>query len=257
MFHRRFLLFICLINSALFLHAQNDGFISGSENGTNLNVLYRSDKSAKIYSSTRGLGFLYRKSKHVNAKTRSYYEIDIQSLRHPKEYITVGTATNRKRFTYGKLNTTYLLRASLGLQNVLFGKGDIKAVEVRYSYSLGPILAFAKPYYVQVYSTANATGAQQTTLIKFNDADFAADTPLVIGRGAYSDGLSEMKLYPGLSGKFNLSFEYAPYTNLIRAIETGVTVDYFPKALPLMLHNPAENVMITIHIGFVFGRKKF
>ena len=62
---------------------------------------------------------------------------------------------------------------------------------------------------------------------------------------------------PGATAKFNLSFEYAPYTNLIRALETGVSVDYFPKAVSLMAKNPSENLLITIHLGFVFGRKWF
>ncbi|MBL7930852.1 MAG: hypothetical protein JNL60_03065, partial [Bacteroidia bacterium] len=69
------------------------------------------------------------------------------------------------------------------------------------------------------------------------------------------DGVTEMKFYPGLTAKFNLSFEYAPFTNLIRAIETGVSLDYFPKAVPLMAYNPAENFIVTLHVGFVFGRK--
>ncbi|MDI1354812.1 MAG: hypothetical protein PSX36_07835 [bacterium] len=254
MFHRGLVFLAFLFNGAFFLNAQDEALISGSENGTNLNVLYRSDKTGKIYADTRGYGILFRQTKHVNAKTRSFYEIDIQSLKHPKEIRTIGDAQNRRRFVYGKLNTVFLLRGGLGLQNVIFKKGDMKAVEVRYSYSFGPVVAFAKPYYVQISTTASS---QAPNFIKFDDSDFVADTPNVIGRAAYSYGLGEMKLYPGLCGKFNLSFEYAPYTNLIRAIETGVSVDYFPKALPLMARNPSENVIITLHVGFVFGRKKF
>jgi len=67
--------------------------------------------------------------------------------------------------------------------------------------------------------------------------------------------LAETKIYPGASAKFNLSFEYAPYTNLIRAIETGISLDYFPKALPIMARNPKENFIVTFHVGFVFGSK--
>jgi hypothetical protein len=79
----------------------------------------------------------------------------------------------------------------------------------------------------------------------------------VIGKGRFSNGLAETKIYPGINGKLNLSFEYASYTNLIRAIETGISVDFFPKALPIMARNKAENLIVTFHVGFVFGKKWF
>jgi len=228
---------------------------SGYENGTTLNVLYRSDVSGKLYANTRGFGALFRQSKHVTAKTRSYYEIDIQSLKYPKEAKSQGEAENRRRYVYGKVNSIFLLRGGIGLQNVLFEKADVKAVEVRYSYSIGPVFAFAKPYYFQVYKTS---GTSKIDFVKFDSEGFTPDSNgRIIGRGGYARGMSEMKVYPGLNAKFNLSFEYAPFTNIIRAIETGVSVDYFPKALPIMARNPAENIVVSLHVGFVFGRKKF
>src|SRR6201999_3208920 len=139
-------------------------------------------------------------------------------------------AQDRKRFVYGKINGVFLIRAGLGLQHVIFTKADSKAVEVRYSYSAGPTLAFAKPYYVQVIRNASATTISES--VPFNASTFTQDS--VIGRGSFTDGLAQTKLYPGLNAKFNLSFEYASYTNLIRAIEIGATLDYFPKALPIM-----------------------
>ena len=250
----RLLCAIFLVLGAMQARSQDEGLLDGYDEGTDLNVLYRSDKSVKIYASTWGYGLLYRKAKHVTAKTRSFYEIDFQTLKHPKESRTKGDASTRRTYVYGKLNSTFVLRGGLGKQNVIFGKADLRSVEVRYSYSLGPVLAFAKPYYVQIYKGA---GSQKPELIRFDDEYFLADTPIVTGRGAYSDGLAEMKVYPGISGKFNLSFEYAPYTNLIRAIETGISVDYYPKALPMMARNQAENIVVALHVGFVIGRKKY
>jgi len=232
---------------------QNQSISSGYDNGTTLNVLYRRDMSGKLYVNTRGYGVSFRQSKHVTAKTRSFYEIDFQTLRYPKEIKSSGEAQDRKRYVYGKINSVFLLRGGIGLQNILFAKADNKAVEVRYSYSIGPVFAFAKPYYLQVYKTP---GAKDIAYEKFDSPDFSPDSAgRIIGRGGYARGLSEMKIYPGINAKFNLSFEYAPYTNLIRAIETGISLDYYPKALPIMALNPAENIIVTLHVGFVFGRK--
>jgi len=79
----------------------------------------------------------------------------------------------------------------------------------------------------------------------------------ISGKGPLVDGLGEMKVYPGFYAKANLSFEYAPYSNKVKAIETGVIFDYYPKALPIMAQNPAENFIITLYVGFVFGKKWF
>jgi hypothetical protein len=251
MFPRYLIALITFACSSQIVYSQDD-VMGGSENGSQLNVLYRRDKSAKIYATTRGYGLLYRQGKHVNAKTRSYFEIDLQTLRHSKEKKSVGDAETKKRFVYGKINSVLLLRGAVGLQNVIFSKADVKAVEVRYSYSLGPVLAFAKPYYLQVYRQ----NSNKPEIMKFDSEAFTPGSN-VAGRGDFDEGIDEMNLYAGVCGKFNLSFEYAPYTNLIRAIETGLSLDYFPRALPIMARNPAENFVITFHVGFVFGRKWF
>jgi len=244
-------LFVLFLSQTGF--AQQNLLGAGEENGSNLNILYRNDASVKFYANTRGYGVLYRRGKHITAKTRSFYEIDLQSLKSHKEIKVKGEALNNKRFVYGKLNSIFLLRGALGMQNVIFSKADSKAVEVRIAYSLGPVLAIAKPYYYQLAITTPSTPATEPQSVKFNERDFTQDS--VIGRGQFSDGLAETKFYPGITGKLNLSFEYANYTNLIRAIETGISIDYFPKSLPIMARNPRENIIITFHVGFVFGKK--
>jgi hypothetical protein len=255
MLARAALILLLFLGITPFINAQ-ENLSPGYENGSNLNVIYRNDASGMIYANTRGYGLLFRRGKHITAKTRSYYEIDLQSLDHPKEVSIRGEHTDRPRFIYGKLNSVFVLRGSFGLQNVLFGKADSKAVEVRYSYSIGPLIALAKPYYVRIYRPT-ATNRNETALVRFNSESLLQDSTRIIGRGAYTDGLSEMTFYPGVSLKFNVSFEYAPYTNLIRAIETGISLDYYPKALPMLSRNPAENFILTLNVGFVMGRKWF
>src|SRR5688572_2372340 len=204
------------------IQAQDESIPGNYDNGTNLNVLYRNEMSGKFFATTRGFGVLFRQGKHITSRTRSFYDIDLQTLKHPKEMKLTGEAENRKRFVYGKINSVLLLHGSLGLQNVIYYKGDIKAVEVRYSYSLGPTIAFAKPYYVQIYKSTPGFSKTETQLVRFDSKDFSPDSGRVIGRGSFGQGIPETKIYAGLTGRFNISFEYAPYTNLIRAIETGL-----------------------------------
>lgn len=246
--------FIILIFSTFLLspelYAQEKLPVVGDQAGSNLNVLYRNDASGRIYASSRGFGASFRRGKHITGKIRSYYEVELQGIKHPKEVKVIGTAEDRKRFVYGKLNSVYGLRGNIGLQNVIYSKADNKAVEVRIAYSAGPILAFAKPYYYQLpTSTFDAIPEE----VKFKSESFTPDS--VVGKGRFSTGLAETVVYPGVSGKLNLSFEYATFSNLIRAIETGICVDFFPKPLPIMARNSKEYFVITLHVGFVFGKK--
>src|SRR5687768_13560708 len=99
---RRILPFAALLFLCSFSLKSQDKGGGNYENGSTLNVLYRSDKVGKFYATTRGVGFLFRQGRHVNAKTRSFYEIDIQTLKHPKEKKVRGAADERPRFVYGK-----------------------------------------------------------------------------------------------------------------------------------------------------------
>jgi hypothetical protein len=169
-----------------------------------------------------------------------------------KEVSSEGIAETKNNFVFGKLNSVLLLRGALGIQNVIFSKASINAVEVRYSFSFGPTLAFAKPYYVKLEPLEPL---DQPEFVKFDSEKYKTES--ISGRGGFFYGMDEIDLYPSLTAKFTLSFEYAPYTNLIRAIETGISIDYFPKALPIMAQNPAENLIVTFHVGLVFGKKWF
>jgi hypothetical protein len=237
--------------SALFFTELSAQIVPDYEkDGSDLNVLYRNEQTFEFYAHTRGFGGLYRRAKHVTGKTKSYLEIDVSNLKHPKEIKITGSDVERKRYIYGKLNNVMLLKASIGRQNVIAGKADKKAVEVRYSYSLGPGIAIAKPYY---YSTVTNDATNLNRYRRFNSSTFTQDS--ISGRAPFSNGLGEISIYPVASGKFNLSFEYSPYGNLVKAIEAGVEINYFPIGLPIMARNRDENLVVTIHIGFVFGKR--
>ena len=221
------------------------------EGGENKKVIYHTDHTGQIYVHTRGYGAIYRYTKHVTVQKRNYFEADFSILKHPKEMKVVGDAFERKRFVYGKLNNILALKASVGSQHVFYHKADLEAVEVRYSYSIGTGLAFLKPYYVQVNRLRDNNIV--TDEVPFNEATFTMDS--VSGRASFFTGFDHMQIRPIISAKFNISFEYAHYSNIVRALETGICLDYYPMAVPIMARNADENLVLTIRLGFVFGRK--
>ncbi len=218
--------------------------------GSDLNVLYRNEQTFGFYAHTRGYGAFYRRSRHVTGKSKAFYELNLNTLKHPKEVKLAGTDRERKRYVYGKLNSIAILYAGVGKQQTIASKADKKAVEVRYAYSLGPGVAFAKPYY---YATITKDASGLNKYRRFNENTFTQDS--VIGRAPFQNGLTEMSFYPFAAAKFNLSFEYAPYTNLVKALEVGVSAQFFPIGLRTMARNPSERLVLNLHLAMVFGSR--
>lgn len=220
--------------------------------GQDPNVLYRNEMSFGVFAHSRGFGLNFMRAKHVTGTRKKLFEIQALNMKHPKEVKVSNNSDNSKRFVYGKLNNILLFRAGVGYQTTIFRRADRKSVEIRTSYYLGGNLTFAKPTYVLVYR-ANVTGNKFQQSVRYNPEQQTIDS--ISGKGPLLDGLGQLKVYPGVYAKFNLSFEYAPYSTKVKAIETGVIFDYYPKALPIMAHNPAENFIVTVYVGFVFGKK--
>lgn len=222
--------------------------------GQDPNVLYRNEMSFGIFAHSRGFGINFMRAKHVTGTRKRLFEVEALNMKHPKEIKVSNNADNSKRFVYGKLNSILLFRAGVGYQTTIFKRADRKSVEIRTSYYLGGNLTFAKPNYILVYRKG-ITGNSFQQSVRYDPAIYTIDS--ISGKGPLVDGLGEMKVYPGLYAKANISFEYAPYSNKVKAIETGVIFDYYPNALPIMANNPAENFIITLYVGFVFGKKWF
>jgi len=223
------------------------------EAGQDVNVLFRNEAIYKFFAHSRGFGLGYRRGKHVTGKIKRLVEIEGLTLKHPKEIKVTGTTDQNKRFIYGKLNNVGMIRGTFGFQNVLFSRSDKKSIEIRCSYLVGGVIALTKPYYVTVYRVTGGKRFEQS--VKYNSDILTQDS--VVGRGPFIDGLNEVKFFPGATAKFNISFEYAAVTQWIRAIETGISADYFPKALQIMAKNEPENFIFTFYLGFVFGKKWF
>lgn len=222
------------------------------DSGQDLNVLYRNEQTFHGFIGTRGWGFGYRRGKHVTGKIKALFEIEGAYMKHPKEIKLRGGADTKSRFVYGKLNTAMLLRSGVGTQQVLFKRTERKAVEIRALYFIEGNITFAKPYYVQVLGEGSF---RNTQTVKYDPNKLSIDS--IVGRGSFLYGFDEIKIYPAITGKFLMSVEYGSASYKIKAIDVGIVADYYFKGLPIMAKNPAENLIITLQLGFVFGKKWF
>jgi len=224
------------------------------DNGEDVNVLYRNEASfGVLMHSAGGFGIAYRRGVFVTAKRKKMFEIEASNFKHPKEVKSVNAYyANSKGFIYGKLNSILLIRPGVGYQNVIFQKTDKKSVEIRYSYFIGTTLAFAKPVYLEIKkgptSTIPSTERYNPEIHKQED---------IYGKAPFFTGIGKTIIYPAAYAKLALSFEYADRYNALKAIETGVIVDVYPKALPIMAFNKKQQVYFSLYLKMIWGKKWF
>ena len=217
-------------------------------------VLYRNEMTGGLTVHTAGLGFNFRRGRHVTGTRKRVFEAEFVNMRHAKEVKTVNPYfENSKGFYYGKLHTFHVLRAGLGYQNVLYSKAEGRGVEIRYVTFLGGSLGLAKPVYLEILHETVIPFEFQLTTEKYNPEKHFVDN--IYGRAPYFKGFDEMKIFPGGYAKLGLSFEYAPYEEDVKAIETGVKVDVYPKVVPIMAHDRNNQVFVQLYINLLYGRK--
>ena len=223
------------------------------------NILYRKEASGGVFLHSNGLGVSFKSGRQVTTNKKRIISIDLVSLKHPKEYKVTNPnlIENSKPFVFGKLNYVYILRAGWGYQNILFAKAEKGGVEVRYNYYGGLSLGFAKPMYLDVIIDS----ASSDRFIVYDTKRYDPTSPEqqevtdFVGRGPFFTGFGEIRIYPGMHAKTSLSFEYSGWQRKIAALEAGITVDYFPKAIPIMAFNKNQNVYFNFFISLMWGAK--
>ncbi len=216
-------------------------------------IFYRNERTIGLLLNSNGVGGNFRYAKRADAFKKSLYEIEFNYLKHPKE-VKVSSDASTGRFVYGKLNAAYTLKGALGVQKEMFQKRDQGGISIRYFYNFGPSLAILKPIYYE-YSTQDSTYYE-----KF--VDDPAQTSYITGKAAFSIGFSEIKVRPGIYGKFGFTFEYSSEDEIFHALELGLAFDaYLGKvsimsapAGKLLFVLPDDQFILTLFISYRFGK---
>ena len=214
-------------------------------------VFFRNERSFAILLNSDGLGVSYREAKRKNYLNKSLLEIDLGTLRHPKEYkvsnpYTTGTGT----FVFGKMNSAYFLRGGIGHQREIYKKADLGGVAVRYFYSAGPVLCFYKPIYYRVLYPIT------TIEYEIKEEKFGVsihDPSDIYSKASVFKGIGETKVLPGLYAKAGFNFEYSKEDKIIHAIEAGAQINAFPKSVPIMADADNKAIFFSLFVSYRFG----
>ncbi|MCX6290843.1 MAG: hypothetical protein NT126_03675 [Bacteroidetes bacterium] len=256
---RVYFLFMACVAASCVVNAQDTlkaAPVVPLESNEEVNILYRHEACGGLTFHSNGWGVTFKSGKHVTGFIKRILDFEFISMSHPKEYRITNPYEGSNSFIYGKMNSVFLLRAGWGYQHMLFGKGERSGVEIRYNYYAGLDLGLAKPVFLDILENDPHNDSLRIVVTKqYDPADPGQTVDNIYGSSSFFTGFDKMKIYPGVYGKFAVSFEYAGWQKRIAAIETGVMADFFPDAIPMMAFNKAENFYFNFYISILWGGK--
>jgi hypothetical protein len=210
------------------------------------------------FMDSEGWGLFFRKSKILSIYSKWFWEIETASMHSDKEVkIQNENYPDASEYYFGKLNTMRVFRFGTGYYKMLWRKNDEHCVEVDAVYSAGLSLAVLQPVYLEIIqSSANGVEFSLSTE-QYNPATDNASN--IYGGASILDGLGQLSIHPGAYARLGFNFDYGNRHDMVKAIETGIEVDGYPKQIPIMAPQIASNnqFFLTYYLSISFGKRWF
>ena len=248
---------ITLLGACPFLlQAQEIGIGSDDDKPLEERIVYNHQNTlnAAIHSQGFGGGFKIGRIKSIYKTVN--WEAEVVSLHSLKEIKTINVSEYYTRpYVYGKLNSIYVARFGYGQERRIYGKPYWGGIETRWTYEVGASLALLKPYYYYVtvyHSTGNGSYQEVIDEQTFENHD---QWLTIIGRSAFTKGLGETKLSPGVHASAGLSFEIGKQRTRVQAINVKVVAEGFPMGVPIMDAQRNKWFYLTFDLSYNWGSR--
>jgi hypothetical protein len=229
-----------------------------AQSATNIDgkILLSRQWSAYATMQTSGFGIGYRNGKYIDGYRLLYYDVSFEGWHHPKEIRSTNPFFPAARgYKYGKLNYIYVPRVSIGLQKLLNDEPYWGGVEVSSFYKAGLSLSVTKPVYLVILKYVSDPYSYVKAEERYDpDVHYPE---FIYGNGNYFKGFNELGFFPGIHAKAGLNFEYSSYREEVRAVEVGLSLDAYPRAVPVMAFNKANYFMLSMFINYQIGARSY
>ncbi len=218
-------------------------------------LIYNKQSAFGIRLNTDGYGIFYERGKYKTVSLTNLWWISLDERKDPKEQRvsnTSGIFQIGNPFVYGKINNFYQLKLGIGQQRLIGGKDIKNGVAVSAIYGGGVSAGLIKPYYINITDTSGGT----------EDVRYSAATEKsfrngpINGGAAFGRGFNQINLVPGVFARAALRFDYGRFNELLSAIETGVTAQYYTKDIQMMIDQPGKKFFFNAYVALVFGKRK-
>jgi hypothetical protein len=242
------LLIIFLFSFACWIHTFSQGEIDNQ-----LKVFFRNERSLGVQLNSDGLGLSFRAGKRINYLNKRLIEVDLGTLKNPKEYRQRHPFGQGGAYVFGKMNSTWYLRGGYGNQHELYSKEDFGGVAIRYFYTAGPSLAIYKPIYYKVLYQIPGTGNEYELREEPFDPNAIASPDEIYGRAPFTKGIGQTKVLPGGYAKAGFNFEYSKEDRIIHALEFGGQVNAYIRKVPIMAKTDNKQFFLSMFVSYRFG----
>ena len=248
-----------LLFSAMLFAQSNNPQIKQASVGKGLIYSRERVYFGEVGTNGMSLGFQWGKLKSYYKTT--YYQVTFGYLRNPKETrssITNASFSLGRSFIYGKQNSLMKANILMGRKKYFTEKDAVRGVAVGMSYAIGPELGLLKPYYVDYFLPIEKP-ARENNYIKYTPetAEKFLDVDKINGAAPFTEGLKEIKIQPGVHAKLGLHFDWGAYDEYVRALEVGISGDFFLKKTPILVEN-AQNrpFFLNLYANLQLGKRK-
>jgi len=270
------LFFISFMLSSVFVSAQQKVKSTGAdakqlkkaERREKINQLIKQEEEgALIYQKQGAFGFkfntdawsmFYEHGRYKTITKTNLWWLELGERKHPKEEKVPTLSASQgfliiSSYIYGKQNNFYYLKAGLGQQVLIGGKGNKNGVAVSAIYGGGFSAGLLKPYYIEIQNPST----NQKEQIKYTNNDSLFLNPsIILGKGSFGKGFNEIKFVPGVHARAALRFDYGRYNEVLSAMEVGVNAEYYSQSMPILLLNKENKFFFNAYISLVFGKRK-
>ena len=211
-------------------------------------ILFRNEKSYGLTLNSNGYGFGFRYGKRININKKLLYEGDINLVKHKKEKkIYNPYSESIRKFVYGKTNHAFNIRFGMGRHHQIFRKFDRNSVSIRWYYIGGITTMFLKPIYYEILDDSTKT---------FEWKLFEKNTPwwYITDRKPFLHAINEIKIVPGAYIKTGFNFEFSKEDKRLNIIETGISLEVFPKPIKIMETENNPLFFPVVYISYRFGK---
>lgn len=248
------MLMLTLLGACPFLlSAQNIDIQNEDDKPIEERLVYNRQNSYSIAIHSRGFGAGFKIGRIKSIYLVRNWEAEIVSLHSLKEIKTLNISSyNMRPFVYGKLNYAYVVRFGYGEDRRIFGKPYWGGIETRWAYEAGASLALLKPYYYYVVTyKPNQTGSYIETI---EEQTFGQGLD-ILGRSAFTKGISETKLSPGIHVSLGLGFDIGKSRTRVQSINVDAKAEFFPLGASIMDSERNKRLFVTFMLSYNWGSR--
>lgn len=128
-------------------------------------------------------------------------------------------------YYFDKKNYTYSLQMLAGVSKEVFERGNFSKIGLRLSASAGPVLAFQKPYYIEVAVPVPGSSTATVKVDKYDGSLYAYSD--IVGEADFFLGMNQITVVPGMRARVTGMLDFSASREYIRAVELGIYSDYF------------------------------